>query len=99
MKIIQEAKRDLVPCEVCNGTGTLPDGFMCGVCHGDGRRMTKEPAVGLCDCGREVVLDAFTCPCDCGRDYNWAGQLLAPREQWGEETGEHWTECIGEGTL
>jgi hypothetical protein len=28
-----------------------------------------------------------TCP-KCQADYNWAGQLLAPREQWGEETGE-----------
>lgn len=25
----------------------------------------------------------------CGREYNSSGQLLAPREQWGEETGEH----------
>lgn len=24
----------------------------------------------------------------CGRDYNWNGTLLAPRGQWGEETGE-----------
>jgi hypothetical protein len=45
--------------------------------------------VGLCECGTEVYLDGFTCPCDgCGRDYNSAGQELAPRSQWGEETGE-----------
>ena len=31
----------------------------------------------------------FTNTCDrCGDDYNSAGQRLAPREQWGEETGE-----------
>jgi len=24
----------------------------------------------------------------CGADYNWNGTRLAPREQWGEETGE-----------
>lgn len=24
----------------------------------------------------------------CGREFNSAGQELAPREQWGEETGE-----------
>lgn len=54
----------------------------------------RQPAIGRCECGREVWLDGFTCPCDCGRDYNSAGQLLAPREQWGEETGEHWTECF-----
>jgi hypothetical protein len=48
-----------------------------------------EPAVGRCPCGREVSLDHhFTNTCDCGRDFNGSGQLLAPREQWGEETGE-----------
>lgn len=53
----------------------------------------REPAVGKCICGAHVTLDGFTCPCDeCGRDYNSAGQLLAPREQWGEETGEHWSD-------
>ena len=54
----------------------------------------SEPAIGRCQCGCEVVLDSFTCTCDgCGRDYNSSGQLLAPRSQWGEETGEHWTDC------
>lgn len=49
----------------------------------------KEPRVGLCSCGCEVELDRFTNTCDgCQADYNSAGQLLAPREQWGEETGE-----------
>lgn len=52
-------------------------------------KWVKHPAVGRCVCGAEVVLDGFTCPCyKCGRDYNWAGQELAPRECWGEETGE-----------
>lgn len=47
------------------------------------------PAIGRCHCGAEVELDSFTNTCDrCGRDYNSAGQELAPREQWGEETGE-----------
>lgn len=54
----------------------------------------REPGVLRCDCGRNVELEGFTCPCDCGRDYNASGQLLAPREQWGEETGEHWTDCF-----
>lgn len=45
-------------------------------------------AVGRCDCGREVVLSGFTNTCDCGADYNSVGQRLAPRSQWGEETGE-----------
>jgi hypothetical protein len=49
-----------------------------------------EPAIIRCVCGSPVVLyDAWleTCP-SCQRDYNGAGQLLAPRSQWGEETGE-----------
>lgn len=41
-----------------------------------------------CDCGRTVTCDSFTNTCSCGRDYNWSGDLLAPRDQWGEETGE-----------
>jgi hypothetical protein len=53
------------------------------------------PAVGLCSCGAEVLLERFTNTCDnCGRDYNMSGQELAPRRFWGEETGEHWSECI-----
>ena len=51
------------------------------------------PAIGKCECGEEVYLSHFTNTCDCGRDYNMSGSLLAPREQWGEETGEHWTDC------
>ena len=54
----------------------------------------RHPAIGLCDCGAEVQLSGFTNTCACGRDYNSAGQLLAPREQWGEETGEHWSDII-----
>lgn len=48
----------------------------------------SEPAVGLCDCGRNVELDGFTCECDCGAFYNSSGQRLAHPSQWGEETGE-----------
>jgi hypothetical protein len=48
-----------------------------------------QPAVGRCDCGSEVILSGFTNTCaDCETDYNMSGQRLAPREQWGEETGE-----------
>ena len=47
-----------------------------------------------CDCGKAIILEAFTNECDhCGRLYNWVGQSLAPVSQWGEETGEHWSEC------
>lgn len=52
-----------------------------------------EPAIAKCSCGSKVTLEHFTNTCECGRDYNTSGQLLAPREQWGEETGEHWSEC------
>jgi hypothetical protein len=54
----------------------------------------RTPRIGLCECGRRVTLTAFTNPCVCGTDYNMSGQTLAAREFWGEETGEHWTECI-----
>jgi len=50
-----------------------------------------EPAIGICNkCGEKVELsDSFANPCDkCGTEYNAFGQELAPREQWGWETGE-----------
>jgi hypothetical protein len=47
------------------------------------------PAVGQCNhCRRHVTLSGFTNTCECGTDYNGAGQELASRSQWGEETGE-----------
>lgn len=54
-----------------------------------------EPAIGICRCGCEVVLDGFTNTCEgCGRDYNMSGQELADRSQWGEETGEHYSDIL-----
>jgi hypothetical protein len=36
-----------------------------------------EPAVGRCECGREVVLDhPLDNTCECGRNYNMSGQLV-----------------------
>jgi hypothetical protein len=53
------------------------------------------PAVCECACGCEVELSGFTNTCDrCNRDYNMSGQLLAPRECWGEETGEHLADIL-----
>ena len=49
--------------------------------------------VVICDCGEDVECHDFTNTCQCGADFNMSGQRLAPRDQWGEETGEHWTEC------
>lgn len=51
-----------------------------------------EPGILQCDCDAEIELyrPGADVSCDkCGREYNSAGQLLAPRSQWGEETGEH----------
>ena len=46
-------------------------------------------------CKMWLRLGKFTNTCSkCGADYNGSGQLLASRPQWGEETGEHWTECL-----
>lgn len=43
-----------------------------------------------CDCGDEVLCMNNTNTCySCGTDYNMSGQELAPRSQWGCETGEH----------
>lgn len=53
----------------------------------------REVKIVKCSCGEEVECRNFTNTCECGKDYNFAGQLLAPREQWGWETGEHWTDC------
>ena len=49
--------------------------------------MTKEKVI-IC-CNQELRCPDFTNTCPvCGADYNWAGQRLAPRSQWGEETSE-----------
>jgi len=54
------------------------------------QRTDSELSLGRCECGAVVELIGFTNTCEgCGKDYNWAGQALAPRECWGEETGEH----------
>jgi hypothetical protein len=59
--------------------------------RGDGRQV--ERLLIRCSCGTEVLCATFTNTCsNCGTDYNTSGQALAPREQWGEETGEHWSD-------
>lgn len=55
-----------------------------------------EDAVLRCGCGRAVTLDdPMTNTCDCGQEYNGSGQHLAPRSQWGEETGESLADILG----
>lgn len=40
-------------------------------------------------CGEWLRCGGFTNTCEsCGADFNHAGQRLASRAQWGEETGE-----------
>lgn len=43
-----------------------------------------------CDCGHKLYLDScWANECEkCHTEYNGSGQKLAPRSQWGEETGE-----------
>ncbi len=55
-----------------------------------------DPAVIRCDCcGEHVELHGFTNTCSsCETDYNMSGDMLAPRSQWGEETGEDLGEIL-----
>jgi hypothetical protein len=49
------------------------------------------PAMIQCDCGHHFYLGIHGADMDCqrcGATYNTAGQRLAEREHWGEETGE-----------
>lgn len=54
-------------------------------------RQITHPSIGVCDgCSAMVSLERWTNQCDgCGAEYNSAGQRLAARSLWGEETGEH----------
>lgn len=50
-----------------------------------------QPLGAKCDCGEYLPSygPGRDYSCDkCGRDYNSNGQRLAPRSQWGKETGE-----------
>lgn len=49
----------------------------------------SEKVITCEDCGKEVVLDnSWANQCSCGTEYNGFGQKLAPRSEWGWETGE-----------
>lgn len=54
------------------------------------------PAILQCDCGEEIELyRGSDSDCEkCGAEYNSAGQRLAPRHHWGEETGEDWRDIV-----
>lgn len=55
-----------------------------------------EPGILRCQCGAEVeIYMTMTNTCEkCGTDYNMSGQRLAPREQWGWDTGESLGEIL-----
>lgn len=46
------------------------------------------PALAECHCGARLELAGDVECHRCHREFNSAGQELAPRELWGEETGE-----------
>jgi hypothetical protein len=53
---------------------------------------------GICACGRKVWLYDTDCnQCECGVEYFSNGDPMAPREQWGEETGETLSDIMGLG--
>lgn len=92
--IVTEGNRENV--EMCLADGGL-------TLHDNGVEVLEhdytEPAVGKCPCGREVTLESSVAgnDCGCGRIYNSSGQELAPRSQWGEETGETYADIIQGG--
>jgi hypothetical protein len=59
--------------------------------------MREDPKVIDCvKCNAKVELTHHfinTCP-NCGQDYDGSGNSLAPRINWGEETGENWTDIV-----
>lgn len=61
------------------------------ISYGKGQRW-----VVRCACGTEVFCTQFTNTCEtCHSDYGMSGDPLAPRSQWGEETGEQPSDCVG----
>ena len=91
-------EKDLHPCALTNYQNLVAgkeEGYKAGEITSSVHRHV-EPAVGLCNhCNKEVPLHGFTNTCECGTDYNMSGQELAPREQWGEETGESLSDILG----
>ncbi len=80
------------------GTGTLHTYKVSPEIQTYGKHI-HTPAVGECNrCGADVHLYGFTNTCECGADYNMSGQELAPREQWGEETGESLADILAADT-
>jgi Zn finger protein HypA/HybF involved in hydrogenase expression len=69
----------------------------CPKCNGAKVVVHTERSLPCKVCGHKVTLwDSFLNTCEnCGTDYNGCGQVLAPRSQWGEETGESLADILG----
>jgi hypothetical protein len=55
-------------------------------------RTYMNPAVGLCSCGQEIILDADyqgAVRCDCGKWYNIFGQELKDPEYWERDDDDY----------
>ncbi|WP_306010093.1 hypothetical protein [Bacillus sp. MMSF_3328] len=74
------------PCSCGKGNYTLD--------HKEWEHYHKAKTLVKCECGDVVECLQFTNTCRCGRDFNFNGEILVPREQWGEETGEQWWDCL-----
>lgn len=86
-----EGLKNFMYCQI----GKFPNGEEVK-CVGVKKREWRQfiPALLHCDCGWNVTLEFFTNSCQCGRDYDRSGSILAPRSQWGEETGESMFEIL-----
>ncbi|QHW35716.1 hypothetical protein GZH47_33015 (plasmid) [Paenibacillus rhizovicinus] len=52
------------------------------------KRIVRTIDCRYCEENKVVLSSSWANKCKCGVEYNGAGQALAPRWQWGEETGE-----------
>lgn len=81
----KDAVKNLNDCLIGVKAGTIID-------HGvirDAWEVTEPGVIECAHCHKPVSMNhAFINSCSCGADYDGNGNLLAPRSQWGEETGE-----------
>ncbi len=83
----------LFECETVYKVEAQEQWLQCYPDHAEAGAVPRVVLIVSC-CNEDVRCHHFTATCEhCGADYNSAGQRLAPRSQWGKETGEHWSEC------
>lgn len=61
----------------------------------ENKRTYINPAVGLCSCGKEVVLDSDyqgAVRCDCGKWYNLFGQELRDPKYWYRDEDDYYSD-------